>query len=33
MGMKRLWMPLYIADYLKDTTHLGALESGALTCI
>jgi uncharacterized protein YdaU (DUF1376 family) len=27
--MKRLWMPLYVADYLKDTTHLGALESGA----
>ncbi|QPF87007.1 DUF1376 domain-containing protein [Bradyrhizobium genosp. L] len=22
-------MPLYIADYLKKTTHLGALESGA----
>jgi uncharacterized protein YdaU (DUF1376 family) len=27
--MKRLWMPLYIANYLKDKTQLGALESGA----
>ncbi len=29
MSKKRPWMPLYIADFLVDTTHLNAAETGA----
>lgn len=28
-GSEALWMPLYVADYLKDTQHLSAQENGA----
>ncbi|MGK7057865.1 YdaU family protein [Bradyrhizobium sp. 1050_B9_N1_2] len=29
MATKRPWMPLYIADFLADTTHLSSAETGA----
>lgn len=31
--MKRPWMPLYIADFIRDTTHVGPLIKGAYVCL
>lgn len=31
--MKRPWMPLYIADFIRDTTHVGPLIKGAYLCL